>query len=44
MKFLMIILTIRFLFSLLDNAGKKKAIETKVDVDVKHPAGFDLRC
>jgi hypothetical protein len=43
MKFLFVILTIRFLFSLLDNAGKKKAVEPDVDNNVKHPAEFDLR-
>ena len=43
MKFLFVILIIRFLFSLLDNAGKKKEAEPEIDIDVKHPAEFGLR-
>jgi hypothetical protein len=43
MKFLMTIWIIRFLFSMLDNAESKKIIETKKDIDAKHPAEFELR-
>jgi hypothetical protein len=43
MKFLFVILTIRFLFRLLDNAGKEKIDENKIQDEIKHPAEFDLR-
>ncbi len=43
MKFLFVILTIRLLFRLLDNAGKEKIAEDKIQDEVKHPAEFDLR-
>ena len=43
MKFLIVILAIRFLFGLLDNRMKKTVVENKLDVDVKHPAEFLLR-
>jgi hypothetical protein len=43
MKFLFVILTIRFAFALLDNRSNKNVIENKLGVDVKHPAEFLLR-
>jgi hypothetical protein len=43
MKFLFVILTIRFVFALLDNRTKKIVVEKGPDVEVKHPAEFLLR-
>jgi hypothetical protein len=42
-KFLLVILAIRFLFALLDNRIKKNVAETNLVVDVKHPAEFLIR-
>jgi len=43
MKFLFFISIIRILFSMLDNADKKKMTVNEIKDDVKHPAEFALR-
>jgi hypothetical protein len=43
MKFLLIILTIRFLFALLDRASGKENKEAIQNSLVRHPAEFILR-
>lgn len=43
MKVLLVVLTIRFLFSLLDNVAKEEVLETGVNGVTRHPAEYELR-
>ncbi len=43
MKFLFVMLTIRFLFGLLDNVDKKVKVEINTNGFVRHPAEFEIR-